>query len=108
MTLKNLLMFLILVTAFPLITAAQDPEAEKPVEIPGDLREMPSPVPPEEVREVETGIPEIPPSIEERELTPAEKERLAQLEHERAEGDLTDPEYDLEKDVLQRDSNIKF
>jgi hypothetical protein len=53
-------------------------------------------------------IPEIPPEIKERELGPAEKETMARLEEERAAGDLTETEYDLEKDVLVRDSNISF
>ncbi len=51
---------------------------------------------------------EIPKPITKPLMTAAERERLAQLEEKRARGQVTQTEYDLEKDNLGRDSNIKF
>lgn len=60
--------------------------------------------------EPEEGIqmPEIPQAIKDDKLSPAESVRLSNLELKRAEGKMTQTEYDLEKDTLARDANIRY
>ncbi|MBI3307533.1 MAG: hypothetical protein HYZ84_07000 [Candidatus Omnitrophica bacterium] len=59
--------------------------------------------------EVEEGvkIPEVPQPLKE-ELSPADKVKLSNLEQKRAEGKVNELQYDLEKDRLGRESNIKY
>ncbi len=53
-------------------------------------------------------MPEIPKQITREKLGPAEQARLAELERRRATGQITQTEYDLEKDTLFRESNLQF
>ena len=62
----------------------------------------------DKVREEVKGIPEIPKAITREALNPAEKVRLNELEIKRAKGQITETEYQLEKDSLARQANIKF
>lgn len=62
----------------------------------------------DEIREEKKGIPEIPKAITREALNPAEKIRLNELELKRAKGQITETEYQLEKDSLARQANIKF
>ncbi len=62
----------------------------------------------DEIREEKTGIPEIPQAITREQLNPAEKNRLNELELKRSKGQITETEYQLEKDSLARQANIKF
>ncbi len=62
----------------------------------------------DKVREEVKGIPEIPKAITREGLNPAEKVRLNELELKRAKGQVTETEYQLEKDSLARQANIKF
>ena len=86
--------------------------AGKPVEINAgeerrneELKEV-RPVP--EIREKEAQMPEIPKRITREKLGPAEQARLAELESKRATGQITQTQYDLEKDTLYRESNLQF
>jgi hypothetical protein len=108
----NLLLLGFLAAAAVSPAAAQERE-EEGIEIPAEeerQREEETAVLKkiEEITEEGEEIPEVPKPLKDRELTPAEKERMAQLDQERAEGDLTDPEYGLETDALHREANIKF
>ncbi len=60
------------------------------------------------IEEKERKMPEIPKKITREKLGAAEQARLAELETKRAKGQITETEYDLEKDTLFRDSNIQF
>ena len=84
----------------------------KPVEInAGEERrneELKEVRPISEIREKETKMPEIPKQITREKLGPAEQARLAELESKRATGQITQTEYDLEKDTLFRESNLQF
>ena len=56
----------------------------------------------------EKEIPEIPKAIKREQLTAAVKVRLDELEQKRTTGKINETEYQLEKDSLLRESNIKF
>lgn len=53
-------------------------------------------------------LPEIPQPLRDRELGPAEKIRLNDLEQKYAAGKISETEYKLEKDSLVRGTTIKF
>ncbi len=89
---------------------AADGEKQLPQrEITGTMEEQippsPSPVPVEEVKE---GFPEVPQVLEDRKLTAGEAAELDDLEHDFAEGRITQTEYEMEKDKLVRKANIQF
>ncbi len=97
-------------------TLAEDPpvgeEEFRPVEIKPEegkpLEEMKEAEPVSEIREEKEGIPEIPKAITREQLSPAEEAQLSELELKRAKGKITETEYELEKDSLARQANIKF
>jgi hypothetical protein len=114
---KNSFLFLIAGTlgfAGPAIAADTAVVERKkiPIEIQAEeqrrMEEMKEIKPVAEIREEETGIPEIPKPVSREDLSPAERMRLDELEHKRAAGKITETEYQLEKDSLFRDANIKF
>jgi len=113
--LKAMILFLITgILGFGQTAAAENPsvgegtetavEIQPEKEIPAE--EMKGPV--AEIREEETGIPEIPKPIKRKRLSPAEEVRLTELELRRTKGQITETEYQLEKDSLGREANIKF
>ena len=53
-------------------------------------------------------IPEVPQSIANENLGPAGQIKMDQLERKRAEGKLTETEYNLQKDSLFRDANLQY
>ena len=61
-----------------------------------------------EVREIEKKMPEIPKRITRDKLEGADEVRLAELERKYATGQITEMEYELEKDKLTRESNVTF
>ena len=61
-----------------------------------------------EIREVGQKMPEIPQPITRKHLEGADQARLDDLESKYASGQLTQMEYEIEKDKLARDSNVKF
>ncbi len=84
---------------------------EKPVEIEAEeqlaveeAREVPGP---EEIKEIQPSIPEVPKPLKE-EVGGVEKLKVDDIEHRRAGGQLTQMEADLEKDNLGREANAKF
>jgi len=53
-------------------------------------------------------MPEVPQTIKNEHLGPAEQVKMDQLERKRSEGKQTETEYHLEKDTLFRDSNLRY
>jgi hypothetical protein len=96
----------------PLVFAEKIERKQESVEIKADqlkqLEEMEEIKPVAEVKEEKTIIPEIPKVITRERLGPAEQLRLDELEQKRVSGKITETEYQLEKDSLFRDANIKF
>ena len=100
------------------LTAAFLPSAEVSAQTAGAEREeapveiRPEAEPPEtEVREKITppeGVPEVPKPVTRENVGPAEKVQLDEIEREYATGELTKPEYDVEKDALAREANVTF
>ncbi len=92
--------------------AAKSNEAEEQLEIPGqEIRreeEVKIPKPAKKVQEVKKGIPEVPQPITREKVGPAEQAQLDALEHQLMNGTITETEYQIKKDALMRQSNIKF
>ena len=114
-------LFAFLFLTFPLISGGRKAFAEdaqtgeqkpKPVEVNAaqqrHLEETKETKPVPEIREKKIRMPEIPKRIARAHLGPAEQARLAELERKRAAGEITETEYDLEKDTLGRESNLQF
>lgn len=86
---------------------------QKKLEIPGkvvqQIESTEIPASPRPVQEVAgPSIPEVPQPLKEHPLVGTDRERLDRLEHDFAEGRITQTQYDLEKDKLMRQANIKF
>ena len=109
MRLEILRWLLIMLTVSVGIAQAAETET-KVVEIPGKEAEIEEvKVPKPKKIEVEEGvkIPEVPPTLKEG-LSPAEKTKLSSLEQKRAEGKINELQYEVEKDSIVRESNIKY
>ncbi len=116
-SLKNgvffLLLGLFLFTQNALAAKKQAHELRKqPLEVPGEeiRREEEAKIvkPMEKIEELDKGMPEIPQPITREHPGAADQVELESLEHELAKGTITETEYQLKKDTLMRQSNIKF
>jgi hypothetical protein len=112
---KVAILFLMSIAVMTRAAAAQDDsrEIEQPaVEIKAQEKRMEQQImqgPVKPIGEPEgPGLPEVPREMKDRELGPAEKERLAELDRRFQDGKMTQTEYDLEVDNLVRESNVKF
>src|SRR5437870_687423 len=104
---KKILLFLLM--GLPLLassTAADNSARERkaqPVEIQAReerrLEEIRKGVRVPEIREEKKQMPEIPKPVTRGQLGPAEQARLDDLEHRKANGTITQTQYDLEKDT---------
>ena len=64
--------------------------------------------PVEQIQERKFKIPEIPQPLRDRELSPAEKVQLDSLEQQYASGRISEMEYQMKRDALERQANVKF
>lgn len=91
----------------PAFAAPNDQAERQGVEIKKPAEE-PETKPIEKIEEPKSTIPEIPKPIKRPRLSPAEEVELQKEEAKRANGQTTQTEYEIKKDSLGRDSNIKF
>ncbi len=96
-----------LLLAVPLYAESSSEKKTPAMEIEGPKPELQgNPIP--EIKPLEKEIPEVPKKITRTGLTPAEAEELRQEERRLAKGEITQTEYEIKKDSLARDANLKF
>lgn len=103
-----ILFFTIAVPYSASAATGSEPGENEAVDIEGPQPELQQkPIP--KIEELSDGkIPEVPKPITRKRLGPAEEEEIAKNEARRNAGTVTETEYEIKKDTLARDSNIKF
>ena len=102
------IIFTLVFVPFLKAEADQAKEQKETVEIQGPGVE-PKIVAPQKIEAPEGAkIPEIPKPRKESGLSEQQKVRMSLLDQKYSEGKINQSQYDLEKDKITRDSNIKF